>query len=987
MTRLQYPALSKVAVGSRRRGVREGIRRAGRLYILLLMAPLSAISAAAPPVKAPVEPRASLEHFALSPDLKVELVASEPQIIDPVAMRFDEDGRLWVVEMRDYPLGAAGGNPATSRISLLEDHDGDGFFETAAVFADGLHFATGVQPWKGGVVVTMAGQVAYMKDTTGDNKADLVETWYTGFAELNQQLRANHPRLGLDNHIYVANGLRGGVIHNKRKPASQPVSISGMDFRFDPLTGDCEAVSGAGQFGLTFDDYGNRFVCSNRNPAIHIVLENRYLKKNPLAAIGAVTQDVARAGAESHVYPITTAWTTSNLHAGQFTAACGVEVYRAHTLPKEYCGNIYTCEPTGHLVHREIMKPKGLTFESTPAEQGKEFLASRDSWFSPVNLAEGPDGALYVVDMYRAVIEHPDWMPAELQHRPDLMEGNDRGRIYRVVAKEAKYARPPKLSGMSSSQLVQQLQNPNAWQRETASRLLLQRQDKAIEKPLAEMALHDKSPLARLHALRLRERLDLMQTDDAVTLAALGDSDPHVVEQAIHAAESKLGESHQLQQAIGNLCHAADARVRSAAMLALAPHPTLPNHPAGPWELKVLLIAAGEHGGEYLSQLLANPGSLKGAVADPKRFISDIARLAAATPDKEQHEKAVDALLTCPEFCQAGLGTFLAERIRSGSSIEDIRANLKPGTREQLDEKFAAARRDAADPKRSDEARGEAVDLLAAAGDANAIAEIGGNDSSQTLRLRAIAALERMNVLDPWRGLLERFSGDAPAVQRAVLDGVLARGDRTSLLLDEVAAGNIKPSALDAAHVTQLLKNRDASIRERAEKLFAAAIPADRQKVLAAYQIALDMHGDALRGREVFAKNCASCHRIGEVGVSVGPDISDSRERSPAQYLTDILQPNRAVDSNYFSYTALTDEGLAITGILTAETSTSITMKEASNKVTTLRRDEVEQLHSNGVSLMPEGLEKEIPPQAMADLIAFIKGWRYLPAGAPIAAP
>jgi putative membrane-bound dehydrogenase-like protein len=934
-----------------------------------------------------VEPRASLEHFALSPDLKIELVASEPQIIDPVAMRFDEDGRLWVVEMRDYPLGAAGGNPATSRISLLEDHDGDGFFETATVFADGLHFATGVQPWKGGVFVTMAGQVAYMKDTDGDNKADLVETWYTGFAELNQQLRANHPRLGLDNHIYIANGLRGGMIRNKRKPDSEPVSISGMDFRFDPLTGDCEAVSGAGQFGLTFDDYGNRFVCSNRNPAIHIVLENRYLKKNPLAAIGAVTQDVARPGAESHVYPITTAWTTSNLHAGQFTAACGVAVYRGHALPKEYYGNIYTCEPTGHLVHREIMKPKGLTFESTPAEQGKEFLASRDSWFSPVNVAEGPDGALCVVDMYRAVIEHPDWMPTELQHRPDLMAGNDRGRIYRVVAKGAAYVQPPKMSSMSAAQLVQQLRNPNAWQRETASRLLLERQDKAVEKPLADMALHDKSPLARLHALRLREGLDLMQTDDAATLAALGDSDPHVVEQAIHAAESKLGKSHKLQDAISKLCHAADARVRSVAMLALAPHPTLPSHPAGPWELKVLLIAAGEHGGEYLSQLLANPESLKSAVADPKRFISDVARLAAATPDKEQHERAVVALLTYPEFCQAGLGTFLAERIRSGSSIEEIRAKLEAGTREKLDEKFAAARRDAADPKRSDEARGEAIDLLAAAGDANTIAEIARNDSSQTLRLRSIAALARMNVLDPWRGLLEQFAGDAPAVQRAVLDGVLPRGDRTSVLLDAVAAGNIKPSALDAAHVTQLLKNRDASIRERAERLFAAAIPADRQKVLAAYQIALDMRGDALRGREVFAKNCATCHRIGEVGVSVGPDISDSRERSPAQYLTDILQPNRAVDSNYFSYTALTDEGLAITGILTAETSTSITMKEASNKVTTLRRDEVEQLHSNGVSLMPEGLEKEIPPQAMADLIAFIKGWRYLPAGAPIAAP
>ena len=212
-----------------------------------------------------------------------------------------------------------------------------------------------------------------MKDTDGDGKADQIETWYTGFSQGNQQLRANHPLLALDNHMYIANGLRGGNILDARHPQAKPVSISGMDFRFDPFTRKFEGVSGVGQFGLTFDDFGDRFVCSNRNPAQNIVLEDRWLKRNPLLTVSAVSTDVAKAGADSRVYPIGKAWTTSNLHEGQFTAACGIDVYRGDALPDEYYGNIYTCEPTGHLVHREIMKPDGETFTSTAAHEGASF--------------------------------------------------------------------------------------------------------------------------------------------------------------------------------------------------------------------------------------------------------------------------------------------------------------------------------------------------------------------------------------------------------------------------------------------------------------------------------------------------------------------------------------------------------------------------------------------------------------------------------------
>jgi putative membrane-bound dehydrogenase-like protein len=363
-------------------------------------------------VESPLSPPEAQKLFRLADDsLRIELAAAEPDVVDPVAIRFDERGRMWVVEMRDYPLGPPQGGEPLSRIRVLEDRDGDGRFETAMTFTDGLSFVTGLQPWKEGVFVTLSGALIYLKDTTGDGRADLEETWFEGFAEQNSQLRANHPRLALDNWIYVANGLRGGKVVSRKLQDQSPIDISGMDFRFDPLTGKAEAVSGNGQFGLCFDDWGNRFNCSNRNPVRHVVIEDRYLKASPGVTVPAVVHDVAAHGEASRIFPISQAWTTSNLHAGQFTAACGVYIYRGDLLPEVYRGNVFTCDPTGNLIHREIMQPEGPTFNSKPPYDDKDFLTSPDEWFRPVNMELGPDGALYVVDMYRCVIEHPDWVP------------------------------------------------------------------------------------------------------------------------------------------------------------------------------------------------------------------------------------------------------------------------------------------------------------------------------------------------------------------------------------------------------------------------------------------------------------------------------------------------------------------------------------------------------------------------------------------------
>lgn len=923
-----------------------------------------------------MSPQESLQQIVVDPDLKVELVAHEPNVVDPVAIRFDEDGRMWVIEMRDYPTGPTKEFPAKSRISILRDQDGDGFFETATVFADNLSFATGLQPWKGGVFVTLAGKVVYMKDTDGDDKADVNETWYTGFAQTNEQLRANHPTLALDNHIYVAAGLRGGAVVDAQHPDAKPVSLSGMDFRFDPLTHNFEAVTGEAQFGLSFNDFGDRFVCSNRDPAIHVVLEDRDVKRNPLATISPISEHVVRGADATPIFPLGRAWTTSNLHAGQFTAACAVNIFRGDVLPAEYYGNIFTCEPTGYLVHRELVKPNGVTFRGEHVNRGKEFFASRDEWCRPVNLEVGPDGALYVVDMYRQIIEHPEWMPEELRHRPNLRAGNDRGRIYRVVVKDFKRTTAPKMSTMSNDELVALLTHKNSWRRETAARLLLERQDKSVGPMLRKMALKHESPVARVQALGLLDGLKLV--DDSLLLALCEDANPRVVEQAILVSEARVEKSSTLRERIARLVNDKDARVRFNALLIAAPLPTPPKYMADEWEVNAMLIATGKQGGTVLAGMLADPTAIEANLGDPELFVARLARLAAALKDAKQSKLAIDALVRSAKYGRVGLTGFLSEALRGGGTLEKTLAGLDGETRHKLDGIFAAARADAMTVGKADVDRCEAIDLLAFSPDATSVLlPLAMKDADQGLRLRAIAALAKGTDAAPWNELLASFSHATPAQQRGVLDGIFLRPERIALLLDAIESGTIKPTVIDQVRSKSLLNSKDATTKSRAEKLLAAAVPADREKVLAEYRRALEVKADAARGRGIFEKRCAVCHKIGDVGIQFAPDISDSRERTPIQLLTDIVQPNRAIDSNYFSYTAITNDGRAHTGVLGAETSTSVTLRQQEGKSETLRRDEIEELHSDGVSYMPEGLEKDIPRQDMADLISFIKNWRY----------
>jgi putative membrane-bound dehydrogenase-like protein len=978
----------------------------------------------------PVTPEESLQHFQLDPELKIEIVAAEPEIVDPVAVAFDADGSLWVVEMRDYPHGPKPGEKPQSAIKHLFDKDGDGRYETATTFADELLFATGVLPYRDGLIVTLAGQIAFFADRDGDGKAEFRETWFSGFAQENSQLRANHPTYGPDGYVYVANGLRGGKIVAERpqwQKTGEPLDIKGFDFRFHPETGEFATITGHGQFGLCFDDYGRRFICSNRNPCMHVVLEDWYIKRNPQFAPKKVVHDVCAAAENSRLYPISQAWTTSTLHANQFTAACGVTIYS---------GSAYTCDPTGNLVHREMLVRDGCTFQGKSPYTDREFLASPDTWFRPVNLANGPDGALYVVDMYRAVIEHPDFVPAELKNRPDLLLGTDRGRVYRIVPRNVARRSIPNLATASNDSLIDAMSNGNRWQLETTARLLTERKAMHVV-PRLQAMLQEENPAIMvttdISALWTLQRLGAISREDIAAALQTGRRTTDVAENAIRIAESYLAGDELLREKVSQ--HLGDtSRLSFQAALSLAPVSLDPPmtqrlsrvallRPTDEWLHSAILIAAGDGAPQLVHGLTERLAEAKADQKPPTDLVEALAELSVVNYRARDLEPLITAFANLNGTEASANSQFAFLRgygrgvQRRGPAWEKELAALPDhgeATGERLQEWALAAAKIAKNSKSPLDDRVTAIHTLRWSNAKFApkmLLPFVLNDGDTALALAACDALAAMPGDECAAPLLERFPSAVPAVRRAILDVLLAQPSRAKLLLDAVehavegraggvsprssatrddktpradAPGSpeIQPGEIDPARANRLLNHRDAALRERAKKLLSAG-SADRVAVIAQYEPAIAKLGDANRGKVVFGKHCVTCHRIAGLGVNVGADIGDTRDKTPSYLLTAILDPNRAVDNNYFGYAVATQDGKTFTGVIAAETSTSITLKQAEGKTETILRTDIEELRATGQSFMPVGFEKNISVEDMSDLVSFLKNWRYLDGAVP----
>ena len=952
----------------------------------------------------PKSPEESLACLEIEPGLEIQLVASEPLVKDPVAIAFDRRGRMFVVEYGDYPIGPEDGGDPLSRVVYLEDSDGDGEADKRHVFADKLDFAHSLMPFKGGLLVGAQTQILFLKDSDGDNVADVREVVFDGFTPAHPQMQIGNPRWGIDNWVYLNYGP--GKITSWIKPKREPVTIPRKDFRFHPWNYDFEADSGMGQFGNTVDRWGNRFYCTNRNPIMTTLLPPAILKRNPYAITSAAHYDVGKSGGDTRVYPLVKMKSNYLSHAGTHTSACGVTAYTGDLLKGTFQDSVFVCEPIGHLVTRSVVKPDGLRLTAERARPKADFIASTDTWFRPASLANGPDGALYLADMYRLWVEHPKFLPPEIAAKLDWRAGEDKGRIYRIIPKGAKPEpfTPPE----TADDMVQLMKSPNGWKQYLGQRLLSERfysadfgKSVSATRPILQRMLRsNKQVTTRLHALWTLEGISKLDKQDVVR--GLRDADAHVRHDAARLAHRWIDDDLVFERMTG-LVDDLDARVRFQAALALGDS----KRPAAvtlladlalqdgedSWFATGLLTSASECAGKILTTLTSTEDFTRHPIPGRRELVKRFATAVGVRGNIGELSEVLASLSGKGESAGSAGSWWQAAMISGlGQGLPRYRGDLgrlslplllnNPLTELRdaaagLQKLLAQSQQVALDGNRSAADRSAAVELLAYRPFAEAVpalVELLNTDQPVEVQTASINALSANGSEAAAKIVLDRWQTLGPAVRAPALNLLLRRTTSTKLALGAMAAGKMHPAALSIDQRVRLLKHSDIKLREQARKLFGGAVSSNRKAVAQKYQPALSLDASAEAGAKVFEKTCSKCHRINGKGHQVGPDLSDVRNRSKLALLYDILDPNSKVEPRFTAYTIATDDGKVFNGLIVSETDEAVVLRMAEGKEQAIGRGEIEVIRASDVSLMPEGVEKDIKPQDMADLLEFLKG-------------
>ncbi len=972
----------------------------------------------------------ALSTFKLPPGFKIELVAAEPLISDPVDMAIDEKGCMYVVEMHGYPLDLSN----SGKIIMVTDTNGDGKMDKRTVFADTLVLPTGVMCWKKGIIVTDPPNVYYMEDTNGDGKADIKKVMLTGFALTNPQYLVNRPVYGLDNWIYLAHeGIEESATYQEfRDPgkdifypddpngARLPINAQGRIVRFKPDTHALEETSSSTQFGQSFDDWGHHFLVYNANHIYQEVIANRYLKRNPDQIVGDATQSVSDHGDACDVYPITKNPEHQLLtDVGVITSACGITNYQGGAFPAKFDQDIsFVCEPVSNLVHADRLKDKGASFIASRVLENQEFLASTDAWFRPVNLYIGPDGALYVVDYYREIIEHPEWMSKSDIESGKLYNGRDKGRIYRVSATgaaPATWASHINLNDSTDIQLVRKLSNPNIWWRRNAQRLLVDRNHDAVVPELVKMAQNTESAVGRLHALWTLEGMNKL-TPELIT-QALQDVEAGVRENAIQLAELHLTTSPELIPKLIALKDDKHSKVRYQLLCTLG---SLNTPEAGAarqellfkdinddWVQVAALSASSSQSADMLEGVLKKFDPVVPAYAS---LVTRLGSVIAANKDaktiQSYLQRAVEPTAGVAMSWKAPLIEGLAEGLKNRKSVpEGLRSekkllisvclhhpdvNIRKSARIMLENIGIAdnspepavmqeAKKIAADQNMSSAIRAEAVNLMALQNpkpEAAFLESLITPDAPRDIQVAAIHALNKIPDTTVSVFILKNWASLFPGIKEDALNTFITEPfsvPRISLLLQSISNGTITKAELGWPVTVILMRDIPDSLKEYARTLLSGK-KEDRTPVIKEYKAVLQLKGDAAEGKKVYSANCAVCHQVrGKMGVAFGPDLGTVQSWHPENILVNTLDPNLAISHGYELWNAVLNDGTMQQGIIVSQTSNAIVVNKQGGVKTTISKKDIKSLKTLEMSPMPNDFEKRIDKQQMADLIAFIK--------------
>jgi len=939
-------------------------------------------------------PEAALESFHVADGFRIELACAEPNVADPVAMAFDAVGRLFVIEMRGYSENQ---EDMAGRVRLLEDTNDDGTYDKSTVFADGLSWPTAIFCTQGGILVGAAPDIIWLKDEDGDGQADQQRVVFTGFRKSNVQGLLNTFQWGLDNRIHGVTSSSGGSVQKvvDGKPQGEPIALRGRDFSIDPLTMTIQAISGGGQHGMSMNSWADKFTCSNSDHLQQIIFPDHYLARNPYLSVPGVRRSIAEDGPQAEVFrasPVE-AWRVIRTKlrvanavpgpvegggrpAGYFTGATGVTIFRGDGWPEAYRGLAIIGDVGSNLIHRKKLTRQGVEYRGKRIDDGKEFVASSDIWFRPVQYANAPDGSLYVADMYREVIEHPKSLPPMIKKHLDLTSGKDRGRIYRIVGDGFQRRPVPRLSQLPSSELVALLDHPNAWHRETASRLIYERQDTSIAEKLVYNIAHATSPEGRVASLCTLAGMD--QLTDDVLLYSLEDPHPRVRQHALRLSEPHLKRSPQLRDRLAKLSTDNDPHVRFQLALSAGEVPL---------EEKAAILAdlAGRDGSNpdmqaaIQSSLKTGAGLTLQAIAKKEEPSRELLAALARQIGKQQRQEDLAVLLTILPSLHDNQPELFELLIQSLDAPPESRlaqqlAKATQGSSQEVIAKMVEeARHTASDLDVSVDKRVRAIEVLPFGEFRSAyFKELLQPFQPLPVQKAALATIQEFNSPEVAELIVSQWSSLGPDLRAQATEVLTSRASWVGVLLKAMKENQISPADIDVSQLAELKPILDAEQGQQIDAVLKKHDRSDRAGVVRAYQASLSMPGEKDRGKKVFAKHCAACHQFGGKGNPIGPNLAAMKNRGPDAILVNILQPNAEVNPQYMNYLCLTTDGRTFSGIIANETSTSITLVKDDGKSETILRIDIDQLRSTGVSLMPEGLENVISPEAMADLLCYL---------------
>ena len=949
-------------------------------------------------------PEQSVDKMQIHPAFEVQIVATEPLIRDPAAIDIDENGRMYVCELPEYNAYAVADNPhEKGTVKRLVDTNGDGRYDKATLFVKDIAYPTAIICWDDGVFIGSAPDLFYCKDTTGDGIADIHHKILTGFgSDLAGEAHLNSFRWGVDNRIHISTNLSGGNVRLANATESTAVSTRGRGIILNPrdLSG-FELTSGAGQHGMSMDNWGRKFVCSNSVPAQMLMLDDRYLARNPYLTAPNLAVDIAPDGKHTELFRISAAEPWRELRTmlrrtkqfrgsdeggkpfGFFTGATGITIYRGNAWPAEFHGNLIVGDVANNLIYRAILKPKGLELVAEKADVGKEFIASRDLWFRPVQFTNAPDGTLYAIDISRELIEGAAFLPPEFIKYLDPLSGSKQGRIYRIAPRGFSTPATPNLGELATRELVSLLDHTNGWHRDTASRLIYQRQDSSAISSLRQLVKQGETAAGRFTALYTLQGLGAL--DESSVLAALIDSDAIVRVHALRVAEALVAQSVAISNRFSNMTTDRDIQVRyqlafslgaaqgknryqALTRLALSDH-------QDKWMPVAISSSLFQGAGFVFRELTTHDTFLKTTTG--QQFMLTLATQIGARQRADELAAVLQSLSSIKNH-DATLAPKVMEALVKNIEGEQ-RTKLLASTGENaamvLQQLIVESMDISQSPQESTEKRAAAIRSLQLAkfADIKSIM-VDLLDLTEPFGVRA-AVIETLGsytddqaaemLIANWRSL-------GPSLRSRAAETLLSRANWVTLLLNAVQTERIARGEIDPARIQLLKAHPDKNIAQRVADIFMSSPNGDRLAVIKEYQSALDTLGDAGKGKEVFKKVCSACHRLENIGTSVGADLNGIRNRGLPAVLLNILDPNREVKPKYLTYVLIDVKGRATTGMITSENANSITLQKPDGTNTTILRTEIEVLQSTGLSFMPEGLEKQVSKQQMADLLSYL---------------